>query len=185
MPINKVWLYDESAATYHRRYLQIQRAKYQALAQHLQEGPLLDVGIGTGIGLPILTMFPPVIGVDGSIEMLRVAQNLIAADDLAFANISLVCGEATSLPFRNGCFSTVVSVTVLQNLSNARQGVQELVRAAALGAVLGITALERALSLKQLEALTTGATELIARLTNVANEDSGLILRRVRELPQT
>jgi ubiquinone/menaquinone biosynthesis C-methylase UbiE len=177
--MGKVRLYDESAAVYHRRYRQIQRAKYQALAPYLQEGPLVDVGVGTGIGLSTLVKFHPVVGVDGSIEMLRVAQNLVAAREAEAAMVSLVCAEATELPFRADSFSTVVSVTMLQNLSDVWQGVRELVRAVQPGGLLGITALGRCLPLHELEALTACATALVARLTDLANEDVGLILRRV------
>jgi phosphatidylethanolamine/phosphatidyl-N-methylethanolamine N-methyltransferase len=179
MPLQKVRLYDESAATYHRRYHLIQQAKYQALALYLQEGPILDVGIGTGIGLPIVRKFHPVVGIDGSIEMLRVAHDLVTADEPVFADVCLVCGEATSLPFRAGCFPTVVSVTVLQNLSNAQQGVQELVSATRLGGLLAITALERVLPLHQLETYAIRRTTLVKRLADLSNEDSGLILRRI------
>jgi len=179
--MDKLRLYDESAVTYHRRYRQIQRAKYQALAPYLREGPLVDVGVGTGIGLSTLTAFHPVVGVDGSIEMLRLAQNSVAPRKARA--VSLVCAEATELPFRAGSFSAVVSVTMLQNLSDVRQGVRELVRAVQPGGLLGITALARSLPLRELEALAAPATALVARLTDLANEDDGLILRRVTGLP--
>jgi len=181
--MDKVRLYDESAVAYHRRYSQIQRAKYQALAPYLQEGPLVDVGVGTGIGLSTLMKFHPVAGVDGSIEMLRLAQNSVAARKAEAAAVSLVCAEATELPFRADSFSTVVSVTMLQNLSDVRQGVRELVRVVQPGGLLGITALGRSLPLHELEALTASATALVTRLTDLANEDVGLILRRVTGPP--
>jgi ubiquinone/menaquinone biosynthesis C-methylase UbiE len=181
--MDKVRLYDESAAVYHRRYHRIQRTKYQALAPYLQEGPLVDVGVGTGIGLSTLAKLHPVVGVDGSIEMLRIAQSLAAADEARSAPVFLVCAEATELPFRASSFSTAVSVTVLQNLSDREQGVSELLRAIQPGGLLGITALKRSLSLHELETLTAGATALVARLTDLANEDVGLVLRRATRLP--
>lgn len=180
--MNKIRLYDESSVAYHRRYRQIQRVKYQALAPYLQEGPLVDVGVGTGIGLPTLLKVHPVVGVDGSIEMLRVAWRLVTAGEVGPAIACLVCAEATELPFRANSFSTVVSVTTLQNLSDVGQGVRELVRATQPGGLLSITALERSLSLRELEALTASGTALVARLTDLANEDVGLILRRVTGL---
>ena len=185
MPLDKIRLYDESATAYHRRYRLIQRVKYQVLVPYLREGPLVDVGVGTGIGLPTLTRFRPIVGIDGSIEMLRIAQNSVAAGKTGSTDVSLICSEATSLPLRTGCFSTVLSVTVLQNLSDVRQGVRELVRAARPGGLLGITVLEKSLSLEQIEAYTAGSAKLVERLTDLAHEDSGLILRRSAGVPQT
>ncbi len=177
--MEKVRLYDQSSVAYDRRYRQIQRVKYQALAPYLQEGPLVDVGVGTGIGLRTLLKARPVVGVDGSIEMLRLARKLVTAYDAGRAIACLVCAEATELPFRANSFLTAVSVTMLQNLTDVSKGVGELVRTTHPGGILGITALERSLPLHQLEAFTMSGTALVARLTDLANEDTGLILRRV------
>lgn len=181
--MDKVRLYDETAATYHRRYHQVQRTKYQALVPYLREGPLVDVGVGTGIGLPTLVKFHSVVGVDGSVEMLRIAQKPAPEDDARPPTVCLVCAEATELPFRTSSFSTAVSVTMLQNLLDLEQGVSELVRVTQSGGLIGITALERNLSLDELEALTSGATALVTRLTDLANEDIGLILLRLKQHP--
>ena len=183
--MDKVPLYNESSVAYHRRYRQIQRVKYQALAPYLQEGPLVDVGIGTGIGLSTLLRIHSVVGVDASIEMLRLARKLASAYDAGPAIVHLVCSDAAELPFRADSFSTAVSVTMLQNLMDIVRAVRELVRTTRHGGLLGITALERSLPLQKLEALTASDTTLVARLTDLASEDAGLILRRVTAKPQT
>jgi hypothetical protein len=72
---------------------------------------------------------------------------------------------------------------MLQNLLDLEQGVSELVRVTQSGGLIGITALERNLSLDELEALTSGATALVTRLTDLANEDIGLILLRLKQHP--
>ena len=48
--------YDSTADIYDRRYEEIQRRKYEAVAPHSPEaGRILDVGCGTGLFLPRLT----------------------------------------------------------------------------------------------------------------------------------
>lgn len=178
MPVSKVPLYDETAEVYHRRYYQIQRVKYQALVSYLREGPLLDVGIGTGIGLPSLIEHRPVVGVDLSVEMLEIAQQQIKANSHWDVVVSLVCASAERLPFRSHVFPIIVSVTLIQNLTEPKQGVHEFYRVLQLSGLLGMTALAKHISIQQLESLIVDRDLILVRLNNLANEDVGLILQR-------
>ena len=174
----KIRRYDETAEVYHRRYQHIQRVKYQAITPFLVEGPLIDVGIGTGIGLPVLREFTPIIGVDGSHQMLQFAKQQITENNQWQTRICLVCAAVDMLPFRRQVFPTVLSITVLQNLDDINQGYQELLRVSRLGGVLAITVLGKVISLTQLESIMNKTGIPIATFEALANEDVGMILKR-------
>jgi len=178
MCVSKARLYAETAEVYHRRYYQIQRVKYQALVQHLPEGLLLDVGIGTGIGLLSLVEQKPVVGVDFSVEMLEIAQHQIKTNSYWRRNVSLVCASAENLPFRSYVFPIIVSVTLIQNLSEPEQGLNEFFRVLQLSGLLGITSLAKRTSIKWLKSLITDKCLILTQMSNLANEDIGLILKR-------
>ncbi len=179
--MKKVRLYDESAKSYHSRYLHIQQTKYQAIVTFLIESPVLDVGIGTGIGLTALLDFSPVIGVDGSVEMLRIALKQIKDLKTRRESIFLVVASAEMLPFRDHVFPTVVSITVLQNLTDISQGIQELERAIQANGILAVTTLAKTLSLQEIEDLFHQEFNIITRFHNLGNEDNGLIIRILKE----
>jgi ubiquinone/menaquinone biosynthesis C-methylase UbiE len=179
--VKKVRLYDESAKSYHSRYLQIQQTKYQAIATYLIESPVLDVGIGTGIGLTALIDFCPVIGVDGSVEMLRIAIDQIKDFKPKGESIMLVVASAEMLPFRNHVFPSVVSITVLQNLTDISQGIQELERAIQANGILAVTTLAKTLSLQEIELMFHQEFAILTRFHNLANEDNGLIIKVLKE----
>jgi ubiquinone/menaquinone biosynthesis C-methylase UbiE len=179
--VKKVRLYDESAKSYHRRYRQIQQTKYQAIVTYLTESPVLDVGIGTGIGLSVFVDFRPLVGVDGSVEMLQMAIEQIKGIKPRCETVFLVVASAEMLPFRDHVFPTVVSVTVLQNLTNISQGIQELERAIQVEGILAITALAKTLSLQELEDMFHREFVILARFHNLANEDNGLLIRVLKQ----
>ena len=179
--MKKIRLYDESAKSYHNRYLQIQQTKYQAIVTYLIESPVLDVGIGTGIGLTALLDFSPVIGVDGSVEMLRIAIEQIKDFKPRSESILLVVASAEMLPFRDHVFPTVVSITVLQNLADISQGIRELERAVQTDGILAVTTLAKTLSLQEIELMFHQEFAILTRFHNLANEDNGLIIKVLKE----
>jgi phosphatidylethanolamine/phosphatidyl-N-methylethanolamine N-methyltransferase len=173
----KTQLYDETAKEYHGRYRYIQRIKYQVLASCSTQHPIIDVGIGTGIGLPSLNANGPIIGLDGSIEMLRIAQKEISKKAPWRTIVNLVCASAEAIPFRKQVFPTIVSVTVIQNLSDRKQGTREITRICQPEGRIFITALSKTLPLKMLELLFTKQFKVLKRFYNLANEDDGLLLK--------
>ncbi len=175
--MRKVRLYDETAPVYHRRYRQIQRIKYQAITPMLDKGLIIDVGIGTGIGLSSLKGFSPVVGVDGAIEMLRVA--LVQIEDAGQRTqlVSLVCAYAEALPFRDCSTPAVISITAIQNFTDVRQGVEELIRIAQRDGIIAVTSLSKILPLCELVANFDLKFNMIAQFENLADEDDGLILQ--------
>lgn len=101
--------YDETAGFYDRRYEEIQRAKYRVVMKNLPAGTkrILDLGCGTGMFLEELSNHAEfVVGVDASPEMLKVAKGRAG-------KVTLILADADSLPFANGSFDVVVSVTLL------------------------------------------------------------------------
>jgi phosphatidylethanolamine/phosphatidyl-N-methylethanolamine N-methyltransferase len=178
--VRRVRLYDESAKVYHRRYQQIQQRKYQAVVHYLETGPLVDVGIGTGLGLPFIAPYSPIVGIDGSIEMLRIAKTEIKNLSDFSTGIHLVCSSAEALPFRAGSFPTVVSITVLQNLSNTNLGFEELVRVTQINGLVAVTVLEKALSMNDLKAKVRSSVIQLVEFESLSNEDVGFIVRVVQ-----
>lgn len=85
-----------------------------------RQGPILDVGSGTGAMLSQLTDFGPAYGVDFSPEALRFAQ------DRGLPR--LVQGDAARLPFRDASFQTVVTLDTLEHVQDDRRAISEIAR---------------------------------------------------------
>ncbi|MFZ1060997.1 MAG: bifunctional demethylmenaquinone methyltransferase/2-methoxy-6-polyprenyl-1,4-benzoquinol methylase UbiE [Candidatus Rokuibacteriota bacterium] len=96
-----------------------------------QPGSLaLDVATGTGdLALALLTETQArhVIGLDFSDGMLRVGREKLRRKDPA-GRVSLVVGDALSLPFPDKTFACVTSAFLLRNLADLAQGLAEMRR---------------------------------------------------------
>ncbi|MFX1319527.1 MAG: class I SAM-dependent methyltransferase [Promethearchaeota archaeon] len=153
--------------------------KYQAIAPFLIEGPIIDVGIGTGIGLPSLIKFSPIVGVDGAVEMLRYAIEQIKEENYKQRTVSLVCAVAEALPFRDHSVPTVVSITVIQNCADIHQGTAELIRVLQKDGLCAITSLSKTLPLDELESAIKADFALISQFENLADEDDGIVFQLI------
>jgi ubiquinone/menaquinone biosynthesis C-methylase UbiE len=144
--------YDMTAHFYDQRYGEIQRRKYNVvLANTPNTGRILDVGCGTGMLLgPLGERARVVVGVDMSVKMLRMAKKRASS---AF----LVLADADHLPFANGSFDVVISVTLLQNMPDPSKTVREVARVLKPNGVAIITSLKRKHSQKQLTSWVSGA----------------------------
>jgi ubiquinone/menaquinone biosynthesis C-methylase UbiE len=139
--------YDETADLYDRRYEEIQRVKYAAVMKNLPDGKkrLLDLGCGTGMFLQELSGRAKfVVGVDVSPEMLRMA-------NVRHGRAALVQADADALPFADGSFDAVVSVTLLQNMPDPAATVREVARVLRPGGVAILTVLKRRYLREELE----------------------------------
>ncbi|MCL5735934.1 MAG: methyltransferase domain-containing protein [Actinobacteria bacterium] len=107
------------------------------LAASLAPAPLrvLDVGCGTGRLLRLTGQQLPaaeLVGVDGSPEMIRMAQR--ATRDSA--TVRFIQGLAESLPFRDGAFDLVFSTISFHHWADQTRGLSEVSRVLAPGGVL-------------------------------------------------
>jgi len=144
--------YDRTAYIYDRRYREIQREKYKTvLANVTRVDRILDLGCGTGMLLsPLKRRARLVVGIDMSAEMLRAAKKRAAGAPLLLA-------DADHLPFADGSFDMVVSVTLLQNMPDPGKTVRELARVLRSDGKAIITSLKHKHSPEQLAAWTDAA----------------------------
>ncbi len=85
---------------------------------------ILDVGCGTGIfTTDLLEAGSRVVGLDISRPMLMAARGKRGT-----SHLDLVQADMLHLPFADGCFDKVVSVTALEFVAQARQAVDEMFR---------------------------------------------------------
>jgi ubiquinone/menaquinone biosynthesis C-methylase UbiE len=110
------WLYDAICAVAEWRGLDRWRRWVAGGAR----GRILDLGCGTGRNLPLLAAGRAV-GVDCSLDALRRARRRAAG-------APLVQASAEALPFRAGCFDTVVSGLVLCSVRDPGRGLAEIRR---------------------------------------------------------
>jgi ubiquinone/menaquinone biosynthesis C-methylase UbiE len=139
--------YDEIASFYDRRYEGIQRFKYGVVIKNLPPvtGRILDLGCGTGMLLAELSAQGRfLVGVDVSLKMLRVARGRAKG-------AALVQADADFLPFADGSFEAVVSVTLLQNMPDPAGTVREVARVLKPGGVAILTSLKHKHSKGELE----------------------------------
>jgi SAM-dependent methyltransferase len=123
--------YADEATRYDTRWAAYLRGSMELLRPWLAPQPagaLLDVGCGTAVLLDALRgwgIAPDLyVGVDPSAEMLRVAGGRIG--DVGRA--AVVCAPAEALPFGDGGFDTVVSVSSLHYWPDPRAGLREMRR---------------------------------------------------------
>jgi ubiquinone/menaquinone biosynthesis C-methylase UbiE len=111
------WLYDGLCAVLERTGLGAWR---RWLAQGAR-GRTLDVGCGTGRGLPLYAPHVRAIGLDPAWDSLARARRRAPA-------VPLVQGSAEVLPFRDGTFDTVVASLVFCSVAEPARGLAEVKR---------------------------------------------------------
>jgi phosphatidylethanolamine/phosphatidyl-N-methylethanolamine N-methyltransferase len=92
----------------------------------LEGGRLLEVGVGTGLMLP---MYPPqwsVVGVDVSPEMLDVARSRVRS--LGLRNVRLSQMDGAALSFRDDAFDAVVAAYVVTAAPDPSALLDEMIR---------------------------------------------------------
>lgn len=153
--------YDVYADVYDKRYENVQTPKY-VLAFSLIRGVnadfavVGDIGCGTGsLSRMLKDIARHVICVDISGRMLEVALKKAKGE-----NVHFICADADHLPLREGVFTLVFSITLLQNMPDPVQTLVEMSRACRRGAYLLISSLR-----KQTDA---GALLRIFRAANVS-----------------
>jgi ubiquinone/menaquinone biosynthesis C-methylase UbiE len=140
-------LFDEWPEAYDRWFetpigALVKKYENELLIDLLQPRPgemILDVGCGTGVfTLNILDCGPRMIGLDISQPMLRRAQQ--KAKGYPFQSVA---GDMQALPFGDGCFDKVVSMTTLEFIAEGIEAVDDLFRVTKKGGVVVVTTLNR------------------------------------------
>lgn len=120
--------YANLASQYDRRWEFYIKATLHETLKRLNIEPtekLLDIGCGTGALLQAISLKHPsvdLIGIDISVEMLRVATNK------HMKRCSLVTGNARHLPFRPNSFDVVVSCNALHYVRKPEECLLEIAR---------------------------------------------------------
>jgi len=165
--------YDLTAYMYDRRYREIQREKYETvLANVTSVDRVLDLGCGTGMLLsPLEKKARLVVGVDMSAEMLREAKKRAAGAPLVLA-------DADHLPFADGSFDMVVSVTLLQNMPDPSKTVRELARVLRSDGKAIITSLKHKHSPEQLAAWAAAANLQPLKVGEISGSEDVICVAR-------
>lgn len=115
--------YDGIALGYCRLYHEEQERKIGLCADFLpKNGLVLDLGCGDGVLNRFISEKARLVSFDLSFEMLKLNSNSLK-----------VQGSILSLPFLNDSFDCVVSLTVFQDLDNARKAIDEAYRVLKVG----------------------------------------------------
>jgi len=165
--------YDLTAHMYDQRYREIQKGKYETVLANIHRtGRILDLGCGTGMLLTSLEKRARfTVGVDMSAEMLGEAKKRAT-------KAALVLADADHLPFADGSFDAVVSVTLLQNMPNPEGTVRELARVIRPNGKAIITSLKRKHSPEQLTAWTVAAGLKPLKIEVVSNSEDIICIAR-------
>lgn len=108
------------------------RRRFACVTRWVNEGPLLDLGAGTGwLVRALLDNDRVVVGMDASEDALQVAS--------ALKTPNLVQGAASSLPFPDDSFRYVVSVEVMEHVPHVALAMQECRRVLRPGGRIVIT----------------------------------------------
>ena len=99
----------------------------RAAADQVRGGLVLDVGVGTGLELPMFDRRTQIIGIDLSLAMLERAQRRVKRQKLANVR-GLVAMDAARLAFPDACFDAVLAPYVLTVVPNPVATLDELAR---------------------------------------------------------
>lgn len=135
--------YNRTAQIYNIRYSEEQKLKIKAAVESLKfkgQSSVLDLGFGTGLLIPeIQKTTKEIAGLDISKNMLKEADPLIKRS----LNIHLILADADQTPLRNGYFDIVFAMTLLQNMPNPHQTLQEAKRITKNDALIVVTGLKK------------------------------------------
>lgn len=100
------------------------------------KGLTLDAGCGDGTAMGVFRNIFKVssafIGVDVSTGVLSIAKSQGVYEDL-------ICADITHLPFRDGAFQTILSISVLEHIPGYSMAISEFKRVASSGTEIGIS----------------------------------------------
>jgi ubiquinone/menaquinone biosynthesis C-methylase UbiE len=150
---------------YNLRYREEQEVKYEIIFSviHIElDDLILDDGCGSGMIMDRLV--GPTVGFDLSSELLATAKTKLKPFHY------LVQGDAEVLPFREGIFDKVLSVTLVQNTPNPAEVFSEIKRVTRLRGCFAISALKKAFTLERFRELLENTN--FSNLRFLSSEDN-------------
>jgi ubiquinone/menaquinone biosynthesis C-methylase UbiE len=114
-------LYDPLCARWEKRHGAALRRKLLAHAQ----GGVLEIGVGTGLSIPLYPPVDELVAADPSEPMLRRARRRAAETG---RDVTFVEAPAERLPFEDDSFDTVVSMLVLCTVEDQQRALEEVRR---------------------------------------------------------
>ncbi len=142
---------------YDLRYSEEQYEKYVYILNEISTDDLvLDNGCGTGLLFSLLES--TVIGIDLSGNLLRKAKGRLKK------NHHLIEGDSENLPFRDSIYETVISVTVIQNLSNPKKLSSESIRVSKKDATIIISSLKKVYSKEEIKRIIDNKELIIKKI---------------------
>lgn len=161
--------YDAAAHIYDLRYEHEQTVKYIVALKGLgkrQLGLVLDVGCGTGLLFGhVASTAKGTVGLDVSkktlLKAMERARNL--------PNVDMICADADFMPLKENTFDHAFAMTLIQNLPNPVQTLNEIKRVSKEDASIVVTGLKTIFSKEDFEHLLQKAG---LHTTTLTDEDS-------------
>lgn len=122
--------FDRHAAHFDRVMTSSERlllGRHRRWAVDQVHGDVLEVGVGTGLNLPLYAAGTRVVGLELAAGMAALAQQRASAVPVT-AQVELVVGDAQQLPFGTASFDTVVSTYTLCSIPEPERAVAEAIR---------------------------------------------------------
>ena len=130
MDLNKIErLYTSYAGFYDQIFGKVFHEGRESAIRNLNVQPdehILEVGVGTGLALPMYPRHCRIVGIDLSEGMLAKAKERAEAHQLA--HIQLHRMDAGAMEFSDDCFDTVVAAYVVTAVPDYRKVVNEMIR---------------------------------------------------------
>jgi len=161
--------YNLTANIYDMRYAEEQAAKIEAALEGLKiekHSLVLDAGCGTGLLFGyVADKAETTVGLDISRKILLQAKKHAKN----FQNIHLILADADNMPLKENIFSHVFGITLIQNMPNPAETLNEIRRVAKEDAAIVISGMKKAFTLEEFEELLRDAGFNI-----IALKDEGL-----------
>jgi len=145
--------YNVIAESYNQLYGKEQSLKYEMtlnFSKIAMASIVLDLGCGTGLFIKeIAEKAGFVVGIDLSRSMIEIAKK----DSKDLNNVFLICGDANHLSLRDDVIEKIFSFTLLQNLPNLQQAVEEMMRVAKVDSELILSVDKKSFTLEGLRQL--------------------------------
>ena len=170
--------YDQTATHYDQRYFHIQQEKIRYLLPSLSLSPassVIDAGCGTGILFSHLPSVTLLLGIDLSLNMILEYKKKAKQkrNDLQFIVASL-----EALPLKPHSINTAISITVLQNLQNPKNGLQNIYNTLLPKGNLLISSLRKSIDLEKLLLLSLSCNFELVKWWETIGEDTAVLLKK-------